>query len=140
MWWESLAALLALPLEAVELAAHGGTNFSKLELLRSNAHSQEVYGSIAQIGHTVEQMISWINQLRLEGGHPMRCRQIIISGGIKDFLDGYYWMEKLNLPFGLSVLSVSWFYNLIVNGMWKNSEYTMNIVFFLFIFFNYFLQ
>ncbi|HZV70165.1 MAG TPA: isopentenyl-diphosphate delta-isomerase [Saprospiraceae bacterium] len=98
MGWESLAALLALPLEAVELAAHGGTNFSKLELLRSNAHSQEVYGSIAQIGHRIEQMIAWINQLRLEGGHPMRCRQIIISGGIKDFLDGYYWMEKLNLP------------------------------------------
>jgi isopentenyl-diphosphate delta-isomerase len=33
---ESLRALMSLPLEAIEFAAHGGTNFSKLELLRSN--------------------------------------------------------------------------------------------------------
>ncbi|MGB4849427.1 MAG: isopentenyl-diphosphate delta-isomerase [Saprospiraceae bacterium] len=98
MGWESLSALLSLPIEAIELAAHGGTNFSKLELLRSNHHHQEMYGSIAQIGHTVQQMVSWINQLTNDDGTQIKCRQIIISGGIKDFLDGYYWMEKLKLP------------------------------------------
>ncbi len=98
MGWESLSALLSLPIEAIELAAHGGTNFSKLELLRSNHHSQEMFGSIADIGHTVQQMVSWINQLTFDPGPEIKCKQIIISGGIKDFLDGYYWMEKLNLP------------------------------------------
>lgn len=98
MGWESLNALLRCPLEAIELAAHGGTNFSKLELLRSNHHEQEMFGSIAQIGHTVHQMISWINQLTFDDNPEIKCRQIIISGGVKDFLDGYYWMEKLHLP------------------------------------------
>jgi len=98
MGWESLSALLKLPIAAIELAAHGGTNFSKLELLRSNNHHQETYASITQIGHGVDEMISWINQLTTDAGEGIKCRQIIISGGIRDFLDGYYWMKKLNLP------------------------------------------
>ena len=94
---ESLASLLTLPISAIELAAHGGTNFSKLELLRSTNHHQETYSSLAQIGHGVEEMISWINQIVQEKGAGIKCNQIIISGGIRDFLDGYYWMKKLNL-------------------------------------------
>ncbi len=98
MGWESLAALLKLPVAAIELAAHGGTNFSKLEMLRSNNHLQETYAAISQLGHDVDEMISWINQLTKDAGAGIKCRQIIISGGIRDFLDGYYWMKKLNLP------------------------------------------
>ena len=35
---ESLKQLLALPIEALEFGAYGGTNFSKLEMLRGNQH------------------------------------------------------------------------------------------------------
>jgi isopentenyl-diphosphate delta-isomerase len=94
---ESLSALFRLPITAIELAAHGGTNFSKLELLRSNNNHQESYVDVAQIGHGLEEMITWINQLTIDAGSDLEC-QIIISGGIKNFLDGYYWMKKLNLP------------------------------------------
>ncbi len=28
----------------------------------------------------------------------MNCTQVIVSGGIKDFLDGYYLINKVSLP------------------------------------------
>lgn len=97
MGHESLSALLSLPIDAIELAAHGGTNFSKLELLRSDQQHRDDYSPISRIGHTVGEMISSINTILEEKKSGIQCRQIIISGGIKDFLDGYYWMKKLNL-------------------------------------------
>lgn len=93
---ESLRALVQLPLEAIEFAAHGGTNFSKLELLRGDKEKLEIYKSIAQIGHSAEEMTTFINELKQELGDAFLCKQFIISGGIKNFLDGYYLMEKLN--------------------------------------------
>ena len=98
MGWESIAALLQTPIAALELAAHGGTNFSKLELLRSKDHQQQTYSAISRIGHSLEEMISWINMMTVEKDAEIKCRQIIVSGGIKDFLDGYYWIQKLTLP------------------------------------------
>jgi isopentenyl-diphosphate delta-isomerase len=98
MGWDSIAAILKLPVAAFELAAHGGTNFSKLELLRSSLGDRELYAPITQIGHTVEEMVSWINSITMEKADEVRCRQIIVSGGIRDFLDGYYWIKKLILP------------------------------------------
>ncbi len=92
---ESLSALMKLPLQAIEFAAHGGTNFSKLELLRSDAVQQELYQKIAQIGHTAEQMIEMVNQIQFESAGQIQCQQFIISGGIKNFLDGYYGMNKI---------------------------------------------
>ena len=41
-------------------------------------------------------MVLYVNELKLELGNQFLCRQFIISGGIKNFLDGYYLMEKLN--------------------------------------------
>jgi isopentenyl-diphosphate delta-isomerase len=93
---ESIKELLRLPIAAFELAAHGGTNFSKLELLRSSGVQRETYEPVARIGHTVGEMISWINSLLMFAPDEVRCRQFIISGGVKDFLDGYYWQQKLN--------------------------------------------
>lgn len=90
---ESLKALLKLPLEAIELAAYGGTNFAKLELLRSEDEKQQLFHPIARLGHTVDEMIEWINQ-----GEQIQCRNIIVSGGVRDFLDGYYYMNKVQLP------------------------------------------
>lgn len=95
---ESLRALLQLPIEAIEFAAHGGTNFSKLELLRGDKAKLDVYKSIAQIGHSADEMTQFVNELKAELGNKFLCKQFIISGGIKNFLDGYYFLEKLNAP------------------------------------------
>lgn len=94
---DSIEAVLQLPIAAFELAAHGGTNFSKLEMLRANAVTRDAYHMVSNVGHTAEEMVGWINQLTTDG-KTIACRQFIISGGIKDFLDGYYLMGKLNFP------------------------------------------
>lgn len=95
MGYESLSALFQLPLAAVDFAAHGGTNFSKVELLRSNRHQQQVYENIARIGHSAEEMVGFTNRILKELGKKALCRQVIISGGVKSFLDGYYLISKL---------------------------------------------
>lgn len=94
---ESLKALLQLPLEAIDFAANGGTNFAKLELLRSNPVQQQIFSQLAMVGHSAEEMVDMTNQLQEELGKKMRCKQIIISGGIQNFLDGYYLMNRLQL-------------------------------------------
>ncbi|HFA52055.1 MAG TPA: type 2 isopentenyl-diphosphate Delta-isomerase [Bacteroidetes bacterium] len=95
---ESLKALFQLPLQAVDFAASGGTNFSKLELLRSNKTKQELFAQLAQVGHTAEEMVEMSNEIAADLGDKMECRQVIISGGISNFLDGYYLINKLKLP------------------------------------------
>lgn len=92
---ESIGALLKMPIAAIELAAHGGTNFSKLELLRSSGLNKEAFEPVTRLGHTAGEMISWLNTFFEEESDDILCRHIIISGGIRDFLDGYYWMQKL---------------------------------------------
>lgn len=94
---ESLRALVQLPIEAIEFAAHGGTNFSKLELLRGDKQKFETYKSITHIGHSAEEMVIFVNELQEELGDLMTCKQFIISGGVKNFIDGYYLMQKLNV-------------------------------------------
>lgn len=93
---ESLRALMLLPLEAIEFAAHGGTNFSKLELLRNENGRQEIYQDLARIGHTAEEMVGFANSVLAEEGQHVLCKQFIISGGVKHFLDGYYLMSRLH--------------------------------------------
>ncbi len=95
MGYESLKALFQLPIEAVDFAASGGTNFAKLELLRSDPVKQEIYRQLAHIGHTAEEMVHFTQQIKTELGDKMLCRQVIISGGIGSFLDGYYLIAKL---------------------------------------------
>ena len=95
---ESLKVLLELPLEAVDLAGYGGTNFSKLELLRSDEMRSASFSPVLRLGHTCEEMIQHINHLMDQDPSSIKCKQIIISGGIKGFLDGYYHMEKCQLP------------------------------------------
>jgi isopentenyl-diphosphate delta-isomerase len=36
------------------------------------------------------------NEILAVLGNKVRCKEVIISGGIKNFLDGYYLIEKLN--------------------------------------------
>lgn len=94
---ESLRALLELPLEAIEFAAFGGTNFAKVELMRSDEFRQKYYEPISRIGHHAEEMVDMINEI-VDGHTTVNCRQIIISGGIGSFLDGYYLISKCKLP------------------------------------------
>lgn len=94
---ESLQALLQLPLAAIELAGNGGTNFAKLELLRSTGIRKESFANIPQLGHTAAEMVDWCNQAVAVASTPLPCTQLILSGGIQDFLDGYYLLRKSHL-------------------------------------------
>ena len=98
MGYKSLEALFQLPLIAVDFAANGGTNFAKLELLRSDSQKYEVYSHLANIGHSAEEMVLMTNQIMSDLGGKALCKEVIISGGIKNFLDGYYLINKLSLP------------------------------------------
>ena len=96
--YHSLKALLQMPLAALDFAAAGGTSFSKLEILRGSDARAEAYGSTVNLGHTAVEMVGFTNQIKQELGDKMRCHQVIISGGVSDFLDGFYLMKKLNMP------------------------------------------
>lgn len=93
----SLLELLKLPLEAVEFAAFGGTNFSKIELMRSNDIMQQFFEPLLYVGHDAEEMTNMVNDI-IELEPDVKTRQIIISGGIKSFLQGYYLIKKCKLP------------------------------------------
>ncbi len=98
MGYESLKRLFQLPLAAVDFAANGGTNFSKVELLRSDEQKQSIFQQLAYVGHSAEEMTLMTNKIIAELGDKMRCKEVIISGGVKNFLDGYYLINKLVLP------------------------------------------
>ena len=94
---ESLLSLMRLPIEAIEFAAFGGTNFSKIEMMRSEDEIRDNFYPLAAIGHTAEEMVEVVNKA-VGSNQEINCRQIIISGGIKTFLDGYYLINKIQLP------------------------------------------
>lgn len=94
----SMRALLQLPLLAVEFAAAGGTNFAKLELLRSDIVRQQIFEKIATVGHTAADMLTFANEISLELGDSCRVQNLILSGGVRDFLDGYYLLSFAHLP------------------------------------------
>ncbi len=94
----SLKELLELPIEALDLAGFGGTNFSMLELIRSDKVMHDSFKNVCNIGHTCDEMVGMINQLKSSSEIDIKVKRIIISGGIKDFLDGYYLMQKCQLP------------------------------------------
>jgi len=94
----SLRALLQLPLEAIEFAAAGGTNFAKLELLRSDPDKQAIFEKIAAVGHSAAEMLGFVNAACAELGDRCRVRHLIISGGVEDFLDGFFLLKKSTLP------------------------------------------
>jgi isopentenyl-diphosphate delta-isomerase len=100
---ESLRQLLALPIEAIEFGAYGGTNFSKLEMLRNDQQKLEASLPFAFVGQSANQMVDSVNQI-LKGNPEPACRQLIISGGIQNALDGYYLTSKSQLPavFGMA--------------------------------------
>lgn len=98
MGMESLRQLLKMPLAAIEFGAFGGTNFAKVELLRDKNQPKELFEPLSFIGHDAAEMLNMINQIVYEEKEAIRCNQLIASGGIKSFLDGYYLVSKATLP------------------------------------------
>jgi isopentenyl-diphosphate delta-isomerase len=87
---KSLKALLTLPIHGIEFGAFGGTNFTKLESLR--AKDTQMKEPFIRVGHTASEMIEVLNAL------PVGKKEFIISGGIKNVLDGYELKMKLKAP------------------------------------------
>ena len=87
---ESLKQLLKLKIAGIELAGFGGTNFTQLEALRRDEcnHAQFI-----RVGHTASDMVQFLNNIAKEDPSVLQ-KEIIISGGIKDYLTGYYLNEK----------------------------------------------
>ena len=93
----SLKALLDLPIAAIDLAAFGGTNFALLEMLRNKSLDKDHTSGLSNVGHSCSEMISILNNLSA-GSVNYHKREIIISGGIDNMLDGYYLRQSLKMP------------------------------------------
>ena len=94
---ESLLRLLKLSLAAVDFGAFGGTNFARIELDRNSELNRELYEPYVRVGMSAEQMLNAVNEM-VDNGENIKCRQLIISGGVQNFLDGYYLTVKSKLP------------------------------------------
>jgi len=82
---KSLEALIKLDIKGIEFAAFGGTNFTKLEMLR-----QENISPMLNVGHNINEMIEFYKDNIIT-----KQKTLIISGGIKSYLDGYYYINKI---------------------------------------------
>jgi len=87
----SIRSLLKLPIAALEFGAFGGTNFAKLEALR-DAETGDI-DPICFVGHTPQQMIDSI--IDISASEDILCKEFIISGSVRTYLDGYYYNEIL---------------------------------------------
>lgn len=88
---ESLKALSKMPLAAIDFAAFGGTNFTHMEAERRIASHRPGHEILAYTGHTAEEMISFYNKIHDEAGYHLP--PVIISGGVQNFLDGFYYLK-----------------------------------------------
>ncbi len=93
---ESIQQLLKLKIDAIEFGAFGGTNFSNIEIMRNPGKSSQFIFPLATFGHNADEMLTWINDEVID--HSVHCKNLIVSGGIRNFLDGYYYIEKSTLP------------------------------------------
>ena len=91
---KSLKAVLETKVAGIEFAALGGTNFSLIELMRSNKMELEELGEIAQVGHTALEMVEFLNEMPVD---VFKNKEFIISGGVKP-LSAYYLMNQLKAP------------------------------------------
>lgn len=94
---ESLRELLKLPLAAIEFAAFGGTNFARVEMMRRPSTDHELFEPMVYVGQTASDMLNDIRDM-LNNGQKSTIPMLIISGGIKNYLDGYYFISTSPLP------------------------------------------
>jgi isopentenyl-diphosphate delta-isomerase len=94
---KSLKALIDLKVDAIELAGFGGTNFSRLEVLRQTDRLINLSSSqFLNVGHTAYQMVGYINHM-VEVAPQKIDTEIIISGGINNLLEGIALRKKLKI-------------------------------------------
>ena len=93
---ESLKKLLQLEIDCLEFGAFGGTNFTAIEIMRSQQSYTEFMSPLATFGHNASEMLEMVNTIANQ--QPIFCKNLIISGGIHNFLDGYYLTKKSTLP------------------------------------------
>jgi len=94
---ESIRALMALPLAAIEFAAFGGTNFARVEMMRRPSTDHELFEPMVYVGQTAEDMLNDVKYL-LHYGVECKAPVLIISGGIRNYLDGYYFIKTSPIP------------------------------------------
>lgn len=87
---KSLEQLCNLPIDGIEFGAYGGTNFATIEMMRRTSETTQALSPLASIGHSAEEMLQTMNDL-YEKAPNLR---LIVSGGINNFLDGYYFVSK----------------------------------------------
>lgn len=92
---KSLESLMRLPLAAIDFGAFGGTNFSRLEILRDRVGLKKTHEGLALVGHSADEMVSFVNSNLESMKENVACKNFIISGGVKTFLDGFYLKEKI---------------------------------------------
>ncbi len=93
---KSLEALIKLPIAAIEFAAFGGTNFSKLEMFRGDTKYTHNQKALALVGQTAKDMVLDCNKILESLKKEALCQEFIISGGIDSFLQGHYLMDSLH--------------------------------------------
>jgi isopentenyl-diphosphate delta-isomerase len=96
---QSLAALFELPLAGIEFGAFGGTNFSLIEEKRKSQQDSQTRSELEHpliyVGHSADEMIETINKMLKTKSTNHLNKLVIASGGMRNFLDGYYALSKL---------------------------------------------
>lgn len=87
---KSLEQLAGMDIDGIEFGAFGGTNFATIELMRNPNGPFAHLWPIPTLGHTAEEMLGWMNRIAQQETQPSKPLELIISGGINNFLDGYY--------------------------------------------------
>lgn len=90
---KSIKKLMELPIHVIDLSGFGGTSFTKIELLRHSNSFKNFYNPLTEIGESNTDMINYVNKYLQQGiGND---KSFIVSGGINNFLDGYFYVNKL---------------------------------------------
>lgn len=96
---KSLKALWEMPLAGIEFGAFGGTNFSLIEEKRKAQQDfskrTELEHPLIYVGHSAKDMIENLLTLQKKSTASNNQKLIIVSGGMRNFLDGYYALQKL---------------------------------------------
>ncbi len=100
---KSLFELMSMPIQAIEFAAFGGTNFAQLEILR-NSKDLNLHSGLTRVGHTALNMVLETNKIIENAKAKIHCDNFIISGGVRTYLDGYHLtqLSKGNAVFGMA--------------------------------------
>ena len=91
---KSLDALLETNIAGIEFGALGGTNFSLIELMRSDDLLMEHMNDFASTGHTANEMVAFLNDIPLS---IVQEKEFIISGGMTA-LTGFFMKQQLQAP------------------------------------------